>query len=254
MTWDAGQYEIECLWFRREDLGGAEGVASLVRQLRNSQKDSLANWLWLEFHDRHQSMNFSGREATAMELQAFLDFLNEVVLQNGITLENLMTLVKMITKATQEAFSQTTRENQSQGVFLQKNSLARLELYRRVLDEFFTRVLESTNNAGEGKIPLSDEEHAKLLELAQVTADARQAGYQQFKLRRNQRRAFQTGTLIFIAVFVFFLAAALRDNYCDSRGEPFLLLAGISVWPTESLRLLAIMVSLIFAVRTYAAL
>jgi hypothetical protein len=49
LTWDAGQYEIECLWFRREDLGGEDGAARLVRQLKHCSGDSLASWLWNEW-------------------------------------------------------------------------------------------------------------------------------------------------------------------------------------------------------------
>ena len=251
LTWDAGQYEIECLWFRREDLGGAEGAATLIRQLKHSQADPLASWLWLEFSDRNKAMTISGPEASPLELQTFLDFLNLVVLQNGMPVETV-TGSGIIKNETREKFRQLTRENQSQGVFLQKNSLARLKLYRRALDELFRGILVSSAAAVKATEP--DEQRGKLMELAQVTADARQAGIQQYQLRRNQRLAFQTGALVFAGVLLFFLREALRDSFCNSRGEPFLLLSGISVWPTELLRLLAIVAALIFVIRTYASL
>ena len=253
LTWDASQYEIECLWFRREDLGDARGVASLVGQLKKFTQDSLVSWLWVEFSDRHPTLKISGPEASPLELQTFLDFLNEVVLQNGIPVENLMNSGK-IKEATKEIFRQITRENQSEGVFLQKNFLYRLQLYRRALDELFTAILKSYDTAEVVKSPASASPHEKLLDLAHVTADARQAGLQQYKLRRNQRRAFQIGTVVFIGGLALFLSAALRDSFGNSSGEPFLLLAGISVWPTELLRLLAIVVALIFVIRTYASL
>jgi hypothetical protein len=253
LTWDAGQYEIECLWFRREDVGGARGVASLIRQLKHFTKDSLASWLWVEYSDRNKSLPISGPEASPLELQTFLDFLNEVVLQNGIPVENLVNSGK-IKAATKDVFRQITRENQSQGVFLQNNSLYRLQLCRQALDELFTEILESNDPAEVVKPPAPDAQREKMMELSQVTADARQAGLQQYKLRRNQRRAFQIGTMVFIGVLLFFLSAALRDSYCNRSGEPFLLLAGISVWPTELLRLLSILVALIFVIRTYATL
>lgn len=253
LTWDASQYEIECLWFRREDLGGSEGMASLVWQLKNARQDSLASWLWLEFSDRNPLLTVSGIEASPPELQAFLDFLNEVVLQNGIPPDNVLHSEK-IGEATKDAFRQVTRENQSQGVFLQKNSLSCLQLQRRALDELFTQLLASGDIPGAGKPPATNAQRLKLIELATVTADARQAGYQQYKLRRNQRRAFEFGTLFFILILLFFLRAALHDSFDNSRGEPFLLFEGVSVWPTELLRLLAAMLALIFVIQTYATL
>jgi len=256
LTWDAGQYEIECLWFRREDLGGAEGAAKLVWQLRQRDGDSLAAWLcneWRTFSKRNPSLQDSGADAAPLELQAFLDFLNQVVLQTGMPADVLMNSGK-VKDETKEAFRQMTLERQSQGVFLQNNSIRRLQLHRRALDELFTQVLESGDAASAGKLPAHDAGRASLKELAQATRDARQAGLEQYKLRRNQRRAFQIGTLVFIGVLGFFLWAALHDSFYNSRGEPFLLLAGISVWPTELLRLLAVMLAVIFVARTYASL
>jgi hypothetical protein len=256
LTWDAGQYEIECLWFRREDLGGEDGAARLVRQLKHCSGDSLASWLcneWRVFSDRNPSLLDSGTEAPPLELQAFLDFLNQVVLQTGMPAENLMNSGK-VKDETKEAFRQTTLENQSQGVFLQKNSVRRLQLYRRVLDELFTQVLESGDSASTGQSPAHDAGRMSLMELAHATRDARRAGLQQYRLRRNQRRAFQIGTPVFMGVLVYFLWVALHDSYYNSSGELFLLLAGISVWPTELLRLLAIMLAVIFVTRTYASL
>ena len=253
LTWDANQYEIECLWFRREDLGGARGMASLVGQLRRFKDDSLVSWLLVEFSDRHPALPLSSTEASPLELQTFLDFLNEVVLQNGIPVENVVRSGK-VTEATKEIFHQITRENQSQGVFLQKSSLTRLKLYRRALDEMFKEVLESNDIPGTVKTPASEIQRAKLMDLAQVTADARQTGLQQYKLRRDQRLAFQIGTLAFVGVLALFLSAALHDSFSNSSGEPFLLLSGISVWPTELVRLLAVAVAVIFIIRTYASL
>ena len=248
LTWDATQHEIKCLWFGPEDVGDRPGVASLrqLGKLASERGDPLSNWLWNSFFDWNGRV-FSGPEASPAELQAFLDFLNQVVLQNGLPLENVLDSPN-ITPETKEQFRQMSREKQSQGTFFARNSVRQMRFNRKLLGELFSHILTTDSPA------LSKDEHEDLKELAKATNYARLAGEQQYLLRRHQRWSSWIGLLLFIVLLGLLLIAAQRASLPGSGGEPLLFFAGISVWPTTLLRLIAIGLAVFFLGRSYDSL
>ncbi len=242
LTWDRQQFEMECLWFQKEDLGGEEGIAKISKQLDGSDPDRLISWLSGSFAEYHARPKTPGSNPTAgaAELQRFLDFLNQVALQTEIPPE-VVASSKYIGQRDKKDFDQALLAKQSAGVFFQNNSATRLRLNRRILSKLFLQ-LQASNKLD----PDPD--------LAQVHHHSRRSGLEQYRLRRNWRRAIWIGGVLFAIIFCLLLRAALNDNVVRPTGEPLLFSAGISVWPTEMLRLAAFGLAIAFLANAYASL
>jgi hypothetical protein len=69
---------------------------------------------------------------------------------------------------------------------------------------------------------------------------------------RNQRRLLWAGVIVAVLLLLVVLYYGLAATFSHAGGEPFLVGAGLSIWPTEVLRLLALWLSFLFICMTYA--
>jgi hypothetical protein len=228
LTLDAAQFESESLWFREEDVGGRAGVTQILQQIKKlAPHDPYAHWLWNLLQDQKPPITFSGEEVSAQEVKNFLDFLNNVVLQQNGKIENISESNKLKNKTKLKLHKV---KNPSTGIF----PASRMKWQRQALDELFTEILENE--------PINHAQHA------------RRAGFEQYQLRHRQRIGYWIAGAISGIIFLIFLRSAFNDAFFNPRGEPFYFLAGISVWPTEILRLLALALAIFFVVNSHVSL
>jgi hypothetical protein len=93
--------------------------------------------------------------------------------------------------------------------------------------------------------------------VARLTLDAqhaRRAGLEQYKLRHRQLIGYWLAGVALAIIFFVFLRSAFNDGFLNPRGEPFYFLAGISIWPTEIIRLIAFALAVFFIVNSHVSL
>ena len=253
MTADAKQYEIECLWLRMDDVGGRHGITrtlQLLERFDSKTGDPVAHWLWQLVAPTAPNLHKASQDLSLEEAQNFLDLLNQRVLQNGVPLEHVMNS-KTLSQETKNSLRQLRLENQSQGVFLEKNSAQQMRQTRHILHDLFIAILDSQKS--EPREVLVDEPR-ELTELAEAAQSARLAGEQNYRLRRNERLSVMIGFPLLLAISLLLLYSAFTDSQPGQSGEPFYFFKGISVWPTEILRLLASVLAVFFVARSYISL
>jgi hypothetical protein len=228
LTLDAADFEIESLWFREEDIGGRAGVTQILQQIKKlAPHDPYAHWLWNLLQEQNPPLDFSGAEVSAVEVKNFLDFLNNVVLQQNGKIENISESNKLKNKT---KLKLRKNKNYNTGIF----PTSRMKWQRQALDELFTEILEN--------------------EKINYAQHARRAGLEQYKLRHRQLIGYWLAGVALAIIFLVFLRSAFNDGFLNPRGEPFYFLAGISIWPTEIIRLIAFALAAFFIINSHVSL
>ncbi len=217
LTRKAAQFELRSLWFRSEDVGGRAGLSALLLQLRASP-DPRALELIASYSNSRTPVLQVWETADLDETRSFLDFLNEFVFEEPANVS-------------------ATDSSGTVGGRLFGWRFRR----RQMLDELFTEVLRSSSDAD-------------LQALGASAHSARQAAEQGYWLRHSRRRRISLLLLAALFLLIALVACIVHDQLGGGRGEPFSLLGGVSVWPTQFIRLLAVTLSGIFLVNSHAAL
>jgi len=235
LTWNAGQFETQCLWFRREDVGGQEGVGILLARLRASPKDPQAAALLTAYQDQQTEMHHIWEKAAHDETQLFLDFVNQFMMEQSLPDPSAAA------QSARSGGAGKSRLWRRRLGFPEVQSAARVRRCRRALSGLFTRLLTASDD--------SDQQA-----LAQAAESARQAAEEEYWLRHNQRRVLSLAVLAGLILLGGLGGSAVYDHWFNVHGEPFSLLGGVSVWPTQFLRLLAATLAAIFMINSYATL
>jgi hypothetical protein len=253
MTVDRRSYVKGALWFREEDIGGLSGfrmimdrfdrrtddvsVGKLAESWRHYQKENVPNEVgepklggegFLEslIGDIYPD-EILRREETAERMQDFLDFLNEEM--KGVFWRNRVL----------ETGSDFPNEHLPTigSELVLKNS-------RQELNRVIDLLLGSPKAASEG-LNFSVEQAAR---------DSRNVGLTVFEERRSKLWGFWIGVPLVLILGLGLVVAVRWDAYSIPGGEPFSLISGTSAWPGIGLRMLAIILSIVFIMRSYSLL
>ena len=267
LTRERHEYEAESLWVREEDIGGLEGFRIIQRQLREPS-DSLTKWLaqelgkwpvqqgstdlWALPGDRVGEEGISQKLKEALEvedqMQRFLDFLNGRLRDNPWVPAPALEASRIIPEKAKLDYRAWASDSAQQKPAPAGHWLMALRYNRRLVDELLDWFLRS-------ELPLVDAKTVRRMTSRADAADsARRAGWQKYRLRHARLLGFSVSVVLFVAAAAVLAISAWRDTYANTRGEPFSLGAGVSAWPTECLRLLALALTLAFVAESYATL
>jgi hypothetical protein len=232
LTWNARARERDALRLREEDVGGIMGARDLFVRLSQSS-DPLAQGLWANVASQKTASGFSGAELldstktpNCADMLEFLDLLHEQAAHAGPTqLPELMMGLPAPTSPPPTIFSAV-------GLLI---SVA----FGRVADRLFRSPRPVVARAATPN-PLWSTDSL----LARISA---------FWMRREQRRLFWASLSLFLLALGLLIGRIQRETFADPTGKPFSL-SGISLWPTEILRLVAVWLACLFVLRTYVAI
>ena len=243
LTWGAPHYHRQSLWLREEDVGGSEGVAALFSKLSISQdpralrskkelekKGDLAKWFQEPPRMERQENGQRKAVVSTEQIQSFLDHLNPPLLDSQTTVES-STLVSDETKACCEPYAEGNSPP---------------ELSHKTFENLMTHLFKE-----DWKVNSSSPTYPAWWE---ASRSSRQVAKEVFHKRRQNLCWFWTGMSVCIAVLLVLIRVALRDTFECPNGEPFEFFSGISAWPTELLRYLAVVLAVGFGASAYRGL
>jgi hypothetical protein len=267
LTRECRQYQAESLWLREEDIGGVEGSRLIHKHLLDGTdmltkwlKQELDNWpvqqgsteLWTTRPEKTSETN--ARDAVTALLkdedqrQRFLDFLNACLQRNKWVPAHILDATQLLSPESKKRYRDWETDAADTVPFLGGNTLIALQHNRELADEILDRLLHAEPFLGEATAA------KRIASRAEAAESARRAGWQKFRLRRSRWRGFWLSVAL-VGPAAFALGfSAWRDTYGTPFGEPFSLTAGISAWPTECLRFVALALTLGFVAESYAKL
>lgn len=262
LTTEAGHFQAESLWLREEDIGGLEGFRIIQRTLQESH-DPLAVWIHRRLQEKEpktakeQDLANSpprGVAGAAQDtllirteddrMQEFLDFLNYRLQESEWVPDAILGQSKLIKDPAKEH----SDPSEPAVAETKRFALGRIKEHRLMADEVLGQLLDPT----QPDLRECGDDHA--FTVGQAAAAARKAGWETQRERRIRQRGFWISMAICAGLGIALLASCLHDTYHSREGEPFSLVSGASVWPSEWLRLAALVMAVYFVAESYSTL
>jgi hypothetical protein len=143
LTVERQQYLAECLWLKKEDLGGSSGAAALLRELQEDD-DPMSQWLHAEFRlwPGATGRKLDDRHADDKDAVDFIEFLNER-LRHETFVPRAIARGSVLPGGVSEDYDDGVGTSNARAPFLLRRPLRRLEANRRLLDAFLERISKS---------------------------------------------------------------------------------------------------------------
>ncbi len=278
VTFEASQHQAEVLFYRDEDLGDEEGEGAFALLSRlyelEGKGDLLARWLWKELGEENHRLFEECRVCAALAAspatnpshglitetgaaecgdarknlkQGLAGILNNLLRQEAWFPEEWIGESSLFPQELLEDYHRWRLDHRVRCPFFPSRPRQRLNQGRRYLDAILK------------KLSATDQDPTK--EIGESATDvlnkavcARRAALELFHIRRHQVYGYWAGAIVVTLLGVLISWLVWRDTFRCAQGEPFSLSSGISAWPAEIIRMIALVLAVCFILRVGARL